>query len=744
MKHRIISLCLSFSILLSLMPAAYATSGHTYYSQKNLTYNGTNLSSMCYCCCIAMSLTDIGILTTPVDVYINNGNTAYCKAFSTIANDFGATWTNKDVRNWDASKKQAELKKTLSTGNYPQGILVYGGGHMILARKVVGDIVYFDDPVRGCCLSIENCYNVSWNNITYWGYFTKGISTSNSSNSSNIELPKLTIASNVSGKWTITIPANYKLVCYDSANATKSSIYYIAAKTAPYTLTCTQKATLSNGKTRYFFTSGDNKNLWFDYTSGMSSSTDVKSYTVTFDPNGGSVWPASKTLTMGTRLTGMPSPTRDGYRFVGWAMDKIDPDGSGVSVTTIVADGVWTFDEDTTLYAHWAKETPTDPPQNTPPDIVKPTSFDYSGKFGVNNALTWGLNIETGILVLSGNGRMKDWSNAEYRPWAKVRNSITGVLIEDGIQNISGATLCRLENMTNASIPESVTELGNNAFLSSYSLEGIELPSGLIKIDGSAFCDCTALKSITIPKNVSYIGDWTFRGCYNLKSVYFCGNAPSYFGSNATEYYTGPHASQNVFRGCTNLTAYYPANSSGWDSIIKEYTNVTWKTWDPGDTGSSGGSSGGPNVATWGAWSAWSSTPYSASSTREVETRQVKVSDAYTEYRYGLWRNDDNAGWCPNYGAQFSSSNSSWYEAYTSWSKTRMYQNTGHKAYCDGSNHNHTHVSGYDSSGRANWDIYSDDGTFTGWGRLYYYWEETRTIPAVYETQYRYRDLISA
>ncbi len=163
--------------------------------------------------------------------------------------------------------------------------------------------------------------------------------------------------------------------------------------------------------------------------------------------------------------------------------------------------------------------------------------------------------------------------------------------------------------------------------------------------------------------------------------------------------------------------------------------NVTWKTWDPGDTGSSGGSSGGPNVATWGAWSAWSSTPYSASSTREVETRQVKVSDAYTEYRYGLWRNDDNAGWCPNYGAQFSSSNSSWYEAYTSWSKTRMYQNTGHKAYCDGSNHNHTHISGYDSRGRANLDIYSDDGTFTGWGRLSYNWEETRTIPAVYETQ---------
>lgn len=146
---------------------------------------------------------------------------------------------------------------------------------------------------------------------------------------------------------------------------------------------------------------------------------------------------------------------------------------------------------------------------------------------------------------------------------------------------------------------------------------------------------------------------------------------------------------------------------------------------------------------TWGSWSSWSITPVSASSTREVETRQVKVSDAYTEYRYGLWRNTNNASWCPDYGASLSSSGGIWYESYSSWSTTRMYD-TGHNAFCSGSNHNHTHVSGYDSSGRANWDIYSDDGTFTGWGRLYYYWEETRTVPAVYETQYRYRDLISA
>lgn len=543
-----------------------------------------------------------------------------------------------------------------------------------------------------------------------------------------------------SGEWIVTIPSNYKLLCFSSSTATNSSTY-ISAKSSAYTLSCSKQAVLSNGKTRYFFVSGDNKQLWFDFTSGMKLEstliTDPQSCTVTFNANGGSVSPTTKTLEIGTRLTGMPTPTRTGYIFRGWAMDKIDPDGSGVNVTTIVADGVWAFDKDTTLYALWEKQAPANPPQNPSPGITKPTSFDYSGKFGVNNALTWGLNKDTSALVLSGNGKMQNWSNAEYRPWAKLRNTVTGVIIEDGIQNLGRYTLARCENMTSVSIPESVTEISDGVFTRAYSLGSIELPQSLTTIGSGAFSECTSLRSITIPKNVDFIETGAFGSCTNLESIYFCGNAPSYFGDNGV-------VRLNMFSICKNLTVYYPANSSGWTPIIEKYTDVMWKPWNPGNTTSPNSTSTAPNTTTWGTWSAWSSTPYSASGTREVETQQVKISDAYTEYRYGLWRNANNASWCPDYGASLSSSGGSWYEAYSNWSTTRMYKDTGHNAFCSDRSHTHTHVSGYDSSGWANWDIYSDDGTFTGWGRLYYYWEETRAIPAVYETQYRYRDLISA
>lgn len=748
-------------------------------------------------------------------------------------------WTNGQGLNWTVnyagmtakmrglSGPVEQKKNTLISllNDHPEGIEIYNGNqpHAVLLTDYdasTGKFYCADPAGQTARIQLSSStlkpkdgdQDAKIAGINKYWYITNGTDSTNST----VPAPNISISSLVSGEWSVTVPANYKLVCYDSANATKSSTYYIAAKTAPYKLSCTQKATLSNGKTRYFFVSGDNKNLWFDYTSGMSvvpsTTTDVASYivtfnpnggsisqttktvksgqkydalpmpsrdgytfdgwytfasggtqvtaattvnltgnqtlyahwtkipvttyTVTFDPNGGSVWPATKTLEAGTRLTGMPTPTRNGYIFRGWAMDKIDPDGNGVNVTTIVADGVWTFDKDTTLYAHWAKELSTNPPQNAPQGIVKPTSFDYNGKFGVNNALTWGLNTSAGVLVLSGNGKMQNWSNAENRPWAQLRNTVTGVIIENGIQNLGRYALARCENMTSVSIPESVTEISDGVFMRAYSLASIDLPQNLTAIGSGAFSECTSLRSITIPKNVGFIETGAFSGCSNLESIYFCGNAPSYFGDNGV-------VRLNMFSGCRNLTVYYPANSSGWAPIIEKYTDVTWRTWNPGSTVSSNPAPTVANTTTWGSWSAWSTAPYSASSTRQVESQQVKVSDAYTEYRYGLWRNTNNASWCPDYGASLSSSGGSWYESYSNWSKTRLYRDTGHNAFCSGGNHNHTHVAGYDSSGQAYWDIYSDDGTFTGWGRLYYYWEETRTIPAVYETQYRYRDLTS-
>ena len=72
----------------------------------------------------------------------------------------------------------------------------------------------------------------------------------------------------------------------------------------------------------------------------------AQAYTVTLNANGGSVSPASATTTDG-KLESLPTPTYDGYDFLGWYTQK---DG-GEKVTTDTV-----FTNDTTIYAHWQKQ----------------------------------------------------------------------------------------------------------------------------------------------------------------------------------------------------------------------------------------------------------------------------------------------------------------------------------------------------------------------------------------------------
>ena len=67
-------------------------------------------------------------------------------------------------------------------------------------------------------------------------------------------------------------------------------------------------------------------------------------------------------------------------------------------------------------------------------------------------------------------------------------------------------------------IPNSVTEIGDNAFYNS-SLESITIPTGVAKIGRSAFNKSHLLSSVTLPATLTAIGDWAFDDCNNLKEV---------------------------------------------------------------------------------------------------------------------------------------------------------------------------------------------------------------------------------
>ena len=73
-------------------------------------------------------------------------------------------------------------------------------------------------------------------------------------------------------------------------------------------------------------------------------------YTVTFDVNGGNALPkdqATKKVSFGSKYGNLPTPTRDGYTFLGWFTEKDGGQQIGVDTKTV------RIARDHTLYAHW-------------------------------------------------------------------------------------------------------------------------------------------------------------------------------------------------------------------------------------------------------------------------------------------------------------------------------------------------------------------------------------------------------
>ena len=69
---------------------------------------------------------------------------------------------------------------------------------------------------------------------------------------------------------------------------------------------------------------------------------------ITFNANGGTVSPATANTNAYGKLDNLPTPTRSGYSFDGWYTTA--EDGTAVTTDTV-------FDNDTTIYAHWTRNS---------------------------------------------------------------------------------------------------------------------------------------------------------------------------------------------------------------------------------------------------------------------------------------------------------------------------------------------------------------------------------------------------
>ena len=110
-------------------------------------------------------------------------------------------------------------------------------------------------------------------------------------------------------------------------------------------------------------------------------------------------------------------------------------------------------------------------------------------------------------------------------------SNLTSIKVETGNANYDSRDNCNaiISKKTNSLIlgckssviPNSVTGIGNRAFMGCSGLTSIVIPNGVTKIGEYAFYKCADLTSVTIPNNVTSIGDYAFSWCDNLNNLVY-------------------------------------------------------------------------------------------------------------------------------------------------------------------------------------------------------------------------------
>lgn len=169
--------------------------------------------------------------------------------------------------------------------------------------------------------------------------------------------------------------------------------------------------------------------------------------------------------------------------------------------------------------------------------------FASSGKCGDN--LTW--DLTNSMLTISGTGNMTYYYYPDSAPWYSYRNSITSIVLLDGVTNIGMYAFCDCSNLISVAIPNTVTVIDVMAFSNCNNLPAITIPNSVTRISTDAFKGCSNLTIVTINSNT--IASKTYTSSSNIKNI---------FGVQVQEYVIGEDVTSIgdfAFQGSSNLTS---------------------------------------------------------------------------------------------------------------------------------------------------------------------------------------------
>ncbi|MDE6513604.1 MAG: leucine-rich repeat domain-containing protein, partial [Muribaculaceae bacterium] len=155
------------------------------------------------------------------------------------------------------------------------------------------------------------------------------------------------------------------------------------------------------------------------------------------------------------------------------------------------------------------------------PTFARDFEYEYEGQ-----TVTYTVVSEEDKTCVTKAARIYEANNVLYadnKPFSG--NLIIPSVAKDGVDEYSVIGVSDYSffgtKLETISFPESVTSIGEGAFMYCGDLTSLTIPESVTSIGVFAFAYCTGLTSLTIPKSVTSLEPYAFCYCFGLTSVYY-------------------------------------------------------------------------------------------------------------------------------------------------------------------------------------------------------------------------------
>ena len=144
----------------------------------------------------------------------------------------------------------------------------------------------------------------------------------------------------------------------------------------------------------------------------------------------------------------------------------------------------------------------------------------YKDKFGEGTDLVsnvWDETTGKGVITLSGDVTKIGQNAFYYDGFHDSRENLISISLPNTVTEIGKDAFDQCPNLTTVTFNNNLVTIGPGAFGGCEKLTNVVLPEGLVTIGDNAFDSCVAIKNITIPAGVTSIGMSAFAGIKEIK-----------------------------------------------------------------------------------------------------------------------------------------------------------------------------------------------------------------------------------